>query len=203
MQFATGKSGFQHVGRIGRAFGRTGSHDGVQFIDEENDIPSGVRDFSQDGLEPVLEFASILGARDQGADIQGDQGSILEAFRDVSRHDALGQARGDGGLPDSRLADQDRVVLASPREYLDDAADFLVASNHRVEFSGSCDLGEIPSVLRQRLVFRFRVGICDSGASSDGLQSFEDFLSRGAFGAKQVTGLVAGVLRQSQKDVLR
>jgi hypothetical protein len=47
--------------------------------------------------------------------------------------DPLGQALDDGRLADSRLAQQDRVVLGATREDLDDPVHLVVAADQRVE----------------------------------------------------------------------
>ncbi len=51
----------------------------------------------------------------------------------VAVDDAAGQPLGDGGLAHARVAHQHRVVLGAAGEDLDDAADLLVAADHRVE----------------------------------------------------------------------
>ena len=44
-------------------------------------------------------------------EVQRDHALVLERLGDVAAHDPLGEALGDGGLADARLADEDRVVL--------------------------------------------------------------------------------------------
>ena len=58
----------------------------------------------------------------------------------------------DGGLADAGFADQDRIVLGPAREHLDGAADFLVATDDRVELVLSRLLGEIARVFLERLI---------------------------------------------------
>ena len=60
--------------------------------------------------------------------------------------DAQGQALGDGRLADARLADQHGVVLRAPRQDLDDAADFLVAADHRVELALAGPFDQVDAV---------------------------------------------------------
>ena len=59
----------------------------------------------------------------------------LQAFRHIALHDAQGQTFSDGGLADTRFADQHRVVLGAARQDLDRTADFLVAADDRVELA--------------------------------------------------------------------
>ena len=75
--------------------------------------------------------------------------------------DPQGQPLGDGRLAHARLADQHGVVLRPPREDLDHAADFLVAADHRVEFSLPGPLDQIDAVALQGL----ELGLRRSGRS--------------------------------------
>ena len=77
------------------------------------------------------------------ADVERDHALAGEALGDVAGDDPLGEALDDGRLARARLADQDRVVLGAPREHLDDAADLLVAADHRVELAALGGLGEV------------------------------------------------------------
>ena len=73
------------------------------------------------------------------------------------RNDALRQALDDRGLADARLADQHRVVLGAARQHLDDAANLVVAPDHRVELARRRELGQVAPVSLQRLVGRLGI----------------------------------------------
>jgi hypothetical protein len=83
----------------------------VQLINEEDDLAVGVGDFLQHGLEPLLELTAKLRASDQSTQIERDDLLVLQPFRHVAAHDALGQTLDDCRLPDAGLTDQDWVVL--------------------------------------------------------------------------------------------
>ena len=125
----------QQVPRRDGALGGTRPDDRVQLVDEEDDLALARGDLGEDGLEALLELAAVLRARDQRADVERPDPLALEARRHVPGNDALGEPLGDRGLPHSRLADEDGVVLRPPREHLDRAPDLLVAADHRVELS--------------------------------------------------------------------
>ena len=74
VQLAAGQHGLEHVGGVHRAFGGAGADDGVELVDEEDDLAFGLGDFLEDGLEALLELAAVLGAGDQGAQVEGDRG---------------------------------------------------------------------------------------------------------------------------------
>ena len=135
VQLAAGEHRLQQVGGVHRALGRARADDRVQLVDEQDDLAVGVLDLLEDGLEPLLELAAELGARDQRAEVERDDALVLEALGHVAAHDALGEPLDDGRLADARLADQHRVVLRPTGQDLDDAADLLVAADDRVELA--------------------------------------------------------------------
>src|SRR3712207_355339 len=92
-------------------------------------------DLLEHGLEPVLELAAVLRARDQRADVERDHAPVAQRAGHVAGDDPLGEPLGDRGLADARLADQHRVVLGAPAEDLDHAADLVVAADDRVELA--------------------------------------------------------------------
>ena len=177
-QLPASKHRLQQVGRVDGALGRAGADDGVQLVDEEDDLALGVRDLREDGLQPLLELAPVLRAREQRADVERPDPLALEAFGHVAGDDPLCEALGDCGLADARLADQDRVVLRPAREHLDDAADLLVASDHRIELPGLGGLGQVAAELRERLVGPLRILRRDALTAADVPDAREQRLAR-------------------------
>ena len=113
-QFAAGQHGLDHVAGVHRAFaGSAGTDDGVQLVDEGDDLAGGVLDVVEDRLEAFLELAAILRAGDHGAHVEGDDGLVTQALRHVAVDDALGQALDDRRLADAGLTDEHRVVLGA------------------------------------------------------------------------------------------
>ena len=112
-ELASGQHRLDHVAGVHGPFGRAGPHDGVELVDEGDDLAFGIGDLFQDRLQAFLELAAILGPGDHRAHVEADDPLALEAFRHVALDDPLSQALDDGGLAHSRLADQDRVVLGA------------------------------------------------------------------------------------------
>ena len=137
---------------IARLAGRAGADDGVQLVDEGDDLAGRVLDVVEHGLEPFLEFAAVLRAGDHRAQVQRDDGLAAQALGDVAGDDALGQALHDRGLADAGLADQHRVVLGATAQHLDDAPNFVVPADDWVELAFAGARGEVGGVLLQRLV---------------------------------------------------
>ena len=172
-QLAARQHRLDHVAGVDRTFGATGTDDGVQLVDEGDDLTLAVGDLLEDGLEPILEFTAVLRARDHRGDVERDEALVAQALGDVALDDAPRQALGDGGLADAGLTDEHRVVLGATREHLDDASDLLVAPDDRVELALAGVLGEVAAVLLECLVLLLRVLAGDPVAAPHLLQRAE------------------------------
>src|SRR5437867_1537515 len=148
LQLTTRERGFQHIGRVDRSLGAAGAYDRMQLVDE-NDRILGLADFVHHSLQTLLELPAILRTRHHGGKVQGDDPLVLERLGDLVLHDPLGQPFGDRGLPDPRFADQDRVVLLAPGKDLNDAVDFGLAPDDRIQLPFPGQRGEIPAELVQ------------------------------------------------------
>ena len=131
--------------------------------------PLGVGDLLEDGLQALLELAAVLGAGEQRADVERDDAAVAQRLGHVAGDDALGEALDDRGLADAGLADQDGVVLGAAGEDLDDAADLVVAADHRVELAVLGGLREVAAELLERLVLVLGVLVGDAVRAADGL----------------------------------
>ena len=140
-QLSASKSGLEHVGGVDGAFGGAGADQSVQLVDEENDLALRVFDFLEDGFEAVFEFAAKLCSGQHGAEIERDHALVLEHFRHVAGNDALREAFDDGGLANSRFADEHRIIFRAAGKNLDHAADFFVAADDRVKLAAPGLLG--------------------------------------------------------------
>ena len=92
-------------------FGLAGADDVVKLVDEEDDATLGLLHFVEDGLQALFEFAAILGASDQRAQVEREDDLVLQALGHVAAHDALREALDDGGLAYAGFADEDGIVL--------------------------------------------------------------------------------------------
>ena len=200
-ELAPGQGRFQHVGGVHRPLGRAGADERMKLVDEEDDLSFGFRDFLENGLEALLELASVLGSRDEGAQVEGDDALGLEPLRDVALDDPLGETFGDRRLSDSGLPDEDRIVFRPAREDLDHAADLLVPSDHRVEFPAAGEVGEVTGVAGEGLVLVFRILIRDALASANFDHGGEDAVF-GDAGLRQDSAGGAVVFDRGQKEML-
>src|SRR5207237_2036693 len=124
------------------------------------------------------ELAAVLGAGEEGADVERPHALALQAFRDVAGDDPLRETLDDRRLAGAGLADQDRVVLRPPREHLDHAPDLLVAADDRVELALLGELGQVTPELLERLVRPFGILRGHALAAADGLDLRLQLLAR-------------------------
>ena len=115
----------------------------------------------------------------------------LSVLGHVAADDPLGEALGDRGLADARLADEDRVVLRPPAQDLDDPPDLLVPADDRVELAGAGLGGEVAAVLLERGVGALGVLRGHALAAADALERVEDRLARRAVALEQLAALAA------------
>src|SRR4029434_1584824 len=81
---------------------------------------------------------------------------------------------------DTGFSNQDRIVFCTPREDLDHTPNFLIASNDGIELSLSRKIGQVARVALERLVFFFRILVCDLLSAANGNQDFENGVFRDA-----------------------
>ena len=173
-QLSAGKRGFQHIRGVDRAFGGAGADQGVQLVDEEDDLALRIFDFFQDGFQAVFEFAAILRAREHGSQIERDDALVLQDFGHVAGDDALRQAFDNGRLAHSRLADEHGIIFRTPRKHLHHAADFFIASDDGIELAAPCLLVQVAGITLQRLILRFGILVGDALRSSNRGERFQD-----------------------------
>src|SRR3546814_18625920 len=99
----------------------------------------------------ISDWSSDVCSSDLRAEVERQQPLALQRFRHLAIDDALRETFGDRGLADAGFADQRRIVLGAAAQYLDHAADFLVATDHRVELAGLRAPGQVDRVFLQRL----------------------------------------------------
>ena len=90
-QLAAGQHGLNHVAGVhGAVASSAGADDGVQLIDEGDDLALGGFNLIEHGLEALLEFTAVLSTGDHGSKIQADEGLALKGLGDVASHDTAG-----------------------------------------------------------------------------------------------------------------
>ena len=202
MQLAAGECRLQEVRRIHGAVGLAGADERVHLVDEQDDAAFRRGDFLQHRLEALLELAAVFGARDERAHVEGEKLLVLQALRHVAVDDAQRQTLDDRGLADAGLADQDRVVLRTPRQDLDRAADLLVAADHRVELAVARRLGEVAGIFLQRVVGVLRRHVVGGAALAERIDRGVESLRGDARLGEDAAGLAILVESEAEQHPL-
>ena len=158
MKLATGKRRLDQIGRIHGTIRFARPHQNVHLVNKEDDFTRCSLDFFQNRFQPFLEFTAIFRTCNQRAHIQSHQTLFAQAFGNVTIDDAQGKAFGNRGFPDTRLPNQDGVILGAAAENLHRAADFLIAPDDRVNLPVPRGLRQIPRIFLESLIAIFSRG---------------------------------------------
>ena len=150
LHLAPGQGGLHDVGSVQAALGLPRAHDGVNFVDEQQDI-SGLAHFLQHGLHPLLKLAPELASGHHGAHVQAEDALAHQHFGDISLHDALGQALHHGAFAHAGLADEDGVVFGAADQNLDDPLNLLLPADDGIKLVLLGGAGQVAGILLQHL----------------------------------------------------
>ena len=151
-ELAAGQSRLEDVCGVHGALAFAGPHESVDFIDKEDNLAVSRCHFIDNSFKTLLKFALIFGACDERAHVERINLLGAEILWHIASYDTVSQTLGDGCLTGARLANEHRVVLGAARKNLKHAPDFLVTSDHRVEFACAGTLVEVDGILRKRVV---------------------------------------------------
>ena len=146
LEFTTSQQGLQNTGSVNSSFCCSCAHQGVDLINEDDDVASRTNLFG-DFLQTLFEVSAVATTRNQGTQVQGVELLVLEGFGNVTFDNGLGKTLDHGRLSHTGFTDQDRVVLGTSRQNLHDPFHFALAANHRIEFSIAGCLGEVAAKL--------------------------------------------------------
>ena len=155
LQLTAGEHRLEDAGRVDRALGRTRPDQGVDLVDEQDDVAAGA-DLLEHLLQALLEVTAVARAGDQRAQVERVELLVLERLGHLALDDLLGQPLDDRGLADAGLADQHRVVLGPAGQHLHDPLDFLLPADDRVELALAGRLGEVAAELVEHQARRRR-----------------------------------------------
>src|ERR1019366_8049278 len=146
LELAAGEHRLEDRGSVDGALCRAGTDEGGEVVDGQNEV-SACPDLLQDLLEPLLEVAPVATTRDERSKVEGVELLALQRLRDVVVHDLLGQPFDDGSLADTRLTDENWVVLRAPRQHLHDSLDLPITTDNGIELVLTRQLGKVPAEL--------------------------------------------------------
>ena len=90
VQLAAGQRRLEHVaGAAGRPRAGAGPDDGVQLVEEDDELVAVLADLVDDLLQPLLEVAAVAGAGDQAGQVELDHPLAAQGLRHVALDDPL------------------------------------------------------------------------------------------------------------------
>ena len=146
LQFTSSKHGLEDGGCIDCALCGTGTNEGVDLIDEQDDVSASF-DFFEHLLEALLEISSITRASNKCTKIERVQLLSLQGLWHVVRCDGLSESLDDGSLANAGLTHEYGVVLGAARQHLHHAFGFSISSDHGIELVLTSQLGEVSTKL--------------------------------------------------------
>ena len=152
LDLASGKGGLQDVGSIHTAFRVTGTHQIVDFIDDEDDIAA-LLDLADQALHTAFKLATELGTGHKGSQIQQEHFLIPQLVGHFPGGDPLGKTFRNSGLTDTGLTDETGIVLLAAVQNLNHTLGFHITADDFIQLSGLCSTGQVHTVAVQELVF--------------------------------------------------
>ena len=214
LQLTACEERLQNGCRVNRALCGTGTHEGVDLIDEDDDVAARA-DLLRDLLEALFEVTAVAGSGDERAEVERIELLVLQRLGDIALDDRLREALDNGGLADAGLTDQHGVVLGATREDLHDPLDLLLAPDHGVELVVACCLREVATELVEHLraALRGSLGLlAGAGCDTCGLlalvtrKQLDDLLAHlvevGAELDEHLSGNALTLADEAEQDVL-
>ena len=134
LNLTPGQSRLQNIRRIHTSFGIACAHQIVDLVDDQDDV-SALLDLTDQALHTALELAPELGACHQGSQIQQENLLIPELEGHISFGDPLGKAFRNGGLADTRFADQAGIVFLTAVQNLNHTLCFHIPANDLIQLA--------------------------------------------------------------------
>ena len=151
-QFTTSQGRLQNVGCIHGTFATASTYQGMNLIDEEDNLAVGIGYLLDDALQTLLELTLVFGTGNQCTHIERIKLLVLQILRYVATDDTLCKSLNDSGFTCTRLTDKDRVVLGSARENLKNSSDFLITTDNRVELAAASLFYQVLGIFFKTLI---------------------------------------------------
>src|SRR5690606_35518770 len=158
LQFTTREERLQDACCIDCAFSSARADQRVDLVDEGDDVTAGAG-LLRHLLEALFEVTAVAASCNKRADVEGVELLVFQRLGNVAAHDRLGEALDDGGLTDTGLTDQYRVVLGTAGEDLHDPLHLLLAPDDRVELAVAGGLREVAPELVEDLAAGLGAGL--------------------------------------------
>ncbi len=125
----------------------------VQFVDNQHYV-AGTANFIHDLFQALFKFAPVLGSGDEKTDVEHDDFLSRKDVRNVRVDDTDCQTFCDSGFTHTGFTDKHRIVLRTATENLNDALDFFLATDNRIQSVFRRRLSEVETKLVEGRSFR-------------------------------------------------
>ena len=142
----------------------------MKLINEEHHV-SGSFYFVNNGLDSFLKLAAILCAGNHQSKVERNDSFFAEKLRGLFVGDSLGKTFDNRRFSYACFADEDRIVLCSSAEYLNEALyfDFSADDGVKLAFSGKDSQVSAETVESRRAAFLLWLRSGPSSYSRDGM----------------------------------
>ena len=135
LEFPAGQRRLQKVAGVQATLRRSRPDDCVYLVDEQDYLAASLFDLVDYAFQTLLELPPELASGHQVAHVQRKKPAVLQHLRDISGNDALRKPLRYGGLADTGVADDGRVVLCPAGEGLHHPLHLDVSANDGVQFA--------------------------------------------------------------------
>ena len=139
----------------------------MDLIDKEDDVPVALLDFFQDSFQTLLKLAAVLSTGNQGTHIQREDRFIFQGIRNIAFNNTLCKSFHNCSLADTRLTDQDRIVLGFSGKDPDHILNLIDTADDRIQFLLFSLFNQICSIFIQCFIGGFRIVRGDPLITSD------------------------------------
>lgn len=157
VQFVFCQSRFQDIGSIYSVLFFISINQGMNFINEEENLFFSCFDFVDYRFEVFFKFVLIFGFGNQCVYIQGKDVFIMQVFWYIFIYDVVGQFFDDCCFIYVRFVDQYGVVFGMVGQDMQYVVDFIFLADYWVEFVVVCYFVEVDGVFVQSIVVVFGI----------------------------------------------
>src|SRR5688572_15973929 len=118
----------------------------MDLIDEQDVLTLILFQVCQELAQTSFELTAILCSRKQVSQVQRKDAFVFELFRHISFGDTLRYSLNDCRLSDTRLTNEQGIVLGLTSNHMEHSLDHFIHTDHRLELAG---FGEHRQILRK------------------------------------------------------
>ena len=124
----------------------------MNLVDEEDDAAFRLGHLVDDALQTFLELTLVLGTSHQCTHVERIELLVLQVLGHIATNDTTCKPFDDGGLTRTGFANQNRIVLGTTTQDLEQTTNLVITANDGVELTLAGKVDEVLGILLQRLV---------------------------------------------------